>query len=440
MPYWDLLPESESRVHNVTALPMESRKTWPLTDSATAVLFGGGGENYTGEYVNEGSALSLTAVFRAVSLISQGIAALPLKSYTTDADDQRKRVTSFLDNPAGPDSMTPFEWKETVLLHLVLHGDAFLYHVYTDGGALVGLTPVHPLAVTVETDWHEPEGKVFWVSTEGGGQERLTTREMTHIVGPHSDGLRGWSFLSIGRNALGIGLAAERSAAGMFRNGAQIAGVLTPAAGEDISDAEARTISADLDQNLYGRANAGRIPLVNRILEFHPWQMTNMDAQWLESRKFQIEEVSRLTGVPPFLLFELEKTTSWGTGISEQNTNLAQYVFLPWCKRISERLSRLIPGGPRFCEFDFAGLEAGSQAQVSALLMGEVNGGIRTLNEARRILNLAPVAGGDELRIPSGVMLQAQLEASAAQTVAETDAVTDAGPGTTSEAVTSGTA
>lgn len=415
MPYWDLLSAEESRIWNVSALPVEARKVYSLADPATAVLFGGG-ENYTGEYVNENSALSLSAVFRAVSLISQGIAALPLKSYTTDAQNQRKRVTSFLDNPAGPESMTPFEWKETVLLHLVLHGDAFLYHRYTDGGALVGLTPVHPLAVSVQQDWHEPEGKVFYVSTDDGGQERLTTREMTHIVGPCSDGLRGWSFLSLGRNALGIGLAAERSAAGLFRNGAQVAGVLTPAQGEDINADEAAAISRDLDAHLYGRANAGRVPLVNRILEFHPWQMTNMDAQWLESRKFQIEEISRLTGVPPFLLFELEKTTSWGTGISEQNTNLAQYVFLPWCLRISERLSRLIPGGPRFCEFDMAGLEAGSAAEVSALLMAEVNGGLRTLNEARRIMNLGPVPGGDELRIPSGVMLQAQLEANVEQT------------------------
>lgn len=402
-------------------------KSYSLSDPATAVLLGGG-TNYTGEYVNENSAMSLSAVFRAVSLISQGIAALPLKSYTTDAQDQRKRVGSFLDDPAGPDAMTPFEWKETVLLHLVLHGDAFLYHRYTDGGALVGLTPVHPLAVSVEEDWHEPEGKVFMVSTADGGSERLTTREMTHIVGPHSDGLRGWSFLSLGRNALGIGLAGERSAAGLFKNGAQIAGVLTPAPDEDISAEEATAIRADLDQNLYGRENAGRIPLINRILTFQPWQMTNMDAQWLESRKFQIEEVSRLTGVPPFLLFELEKTSSWGTGISEQNTNLAQYVFLPWCKRITERLSRLIPGGPRFCEFDFAGLEAGSAQQVSSLLMSEVNGGLRTLNEARRIINLPPIAGGDELRIPSGVMLQAQLEASVQVTEAEAGAVTEEVP------------
>lgn len=418
MPYWELVPDAPP-IPRATA---ESRgRTYHLDDPATAVIFGGG-QNYTGEYVNENSAMSLSAVFRAVSVISQGIAALPLKTYRTrPADGMRERVASWVDNPAGPNSLTPFEWKEMVVLHLVLHGEAFLYHVYTDGGAIVGTTPVHPLAVSVEEDLHEPEGKVFYVSTTDGRQERLTTREMTHICGPHTDGLRGWSFLSMGRNALGIGLAGERSAAGMFKNGAQIAGVLTPAAGEDVSEADANSIRRDLDQNLYGRENAGRIPLVNRILEFHPWQMTNLDAQWLETRQFQIEEVSRLTGVPPTLLMQLEKQSSWGTGIAEMNKSLGQFVFLSWCLRISERVTRLLTPTAKFCEFDMAGLEAGSAKDVSAQLLSEVNGGLRTLNEARRILNLPPVAGGDELRVPSGVMLQAQLEADAAATATVED-------------------
>lgn len=396
----------------------EDRGVWRLDDPATAVIFGGG-PTYSGESVNETSALSLSAIFRAVSLISQGIAALPLKTYRTTDDDQRERVPSFLDDPAGPESLTPFEWKERVILHLLLHGNAFLYHVYTDGGALVGTYPIHPDAVSVEEDWHEPEGKIFWVRTVDGGLERLTTREMTHVLGPCVDGLRGYSFLSLGRNSLGISLAGERSAATMFKNGSQIAGVLTPRAGEDLSEEDATTIGAELDARLTGRENAGRIPLLNRILEFQPWQMTNADAQWLESRQFQIEEVCRWTGVPPYLLMQLEKQSSWGTGIAETNKNLGQYVFLSWCLRLTQRLSRLIRGDKRFCEFDMAGLEAGSAQDVSALLMAEVNGGMRTLNEARRILNLAPVAGGDQLRIPSGVMLQAQLEANVEATEAE---------------------
>lgn len=407
-----------SRLTPPVAEPGNPEGRYSLADPATAVLLGAT-PNYSGEYVNEDSALSLSGIFRAVSLISQGIAALPLKSYKTTADDQRERVKTWLDNPAGPDSLTPFEWKERVVLHLVLHGEAFLQHIFTDGGALVGTWPIHPLAVSVEEDLHEPEGKIFWVSLADGGRARLTTRELTHVLGPCTDGLRGYSFLTRGANSIGIGLAAERSAASLYRDGAQIAGVLTPAVGEEITTEQAQQIRGDLDNWLYGTANAGRIPLVNKILDFHPWQMSNLDAQWMESREFQIDEVARWTGVPPFLLMSLEKQTSWGTGISEQNKNLGQYVFLPWCLRLSQRLSRLITQGNRFCEFDMAGLEAGSAAEVSALLLAEVNGGLRTLNEARRIINLPPTDGGDALRIPSGVMLQAQLEANVEATEAE---------------------
>lgn len=399
------------------ARPVERRDTFfHLDDPAAAVLLGGSLNNYSGEAVNETSAMSLSGVYRAVTLISTAIASLPLKTYRTGRDDQRERVASFLDNPAGPDSLTPFEWTETVLLHLLLCGEAFLYHLYTDGGGIVGLWPIHPLAVEVQEDLHEPEGKVFYVTLTDGTRERLTTREITHVPGPHTTGLRGKSFIAWGANSLGIALAADRSAAGMFSGGAQIAGVLTPDAGEQITHDEAVTIRGDLDEYVYGRENAGKVPLINRILKFSPWQMTNMDAQWLESRVFQLEEIARWTGVPPYLLMQIEKQSSWGTGIAESNTNFAQYVLLSWCKRLTDRLSRLLKESTRFCEFDMAGLEAGSAQEEITLLMAQVNGGFLTLNEARRVRNLPPVAGGDLLRVPSGVMLQDQLEADAAAT------------------------
>lgn len=395
-----------------------------LDDPAAAVLLGGSLNNYSGESVNETSAMTLSGVYRAVTLISTAIAALPLKSYRDTGDDQRERVTSFLDNPAGPDNLTPFEWKETVLLHLLLSGEAFLYHLRTDGGAIVGLEPIHPMLVEVQQDLHEPEGKVFYVTFDDGSRERLTTREITHICGPHSTGLRGKSFVQWGANSLGIALAADRSTATMFRGGAQVGGVLTPEAGETITPDEAKIIRGDLDEYVYGRENAGKIPLINRIVKFSPWQMTNADAQWLESRVFQLEEIARWTGVPPYLLMQIEKQSSWGTGIAESNTNFGQYVLLSWCKRITDRLSRLL-ASPRWCEFDMAGLEAGSAQEEITLLMAQVNGGFLTLNEARRVRNLPAVTGGDALRVPSGVMLQDQLEANVAATEdqAETEEV-----------------
>lgn len=422
MPEWDLTRERPTAV-----APAESR-AWSLQDPATAVLLGGG-VNYSGESVSETSVLSLSGVYRALAVISQTIASLPLKTYRELPDGSRIREKSFLDDPAGAADtviLTPFQWKEMVVLHLLLRGESDLLHVRNQAGALVGLVPVHPAAVAVYQDAKIKGGERYTVSLDDGTNLNLTPYGntdddpgMTRIVGPRTRGLRGWSPLTVGATAFGIGLAAERATARMFRNGAMIQGVLTPAQGEELSADDATAIRQDLSLHVFGNENAGTVPLVNRVLAFNSWQMTNVDAQFMETRQFQIEECSRFLGVPPHLLMALEKTTSWGTGIAEQNKNLSQYVLSNWCKRIEEPCSRLLPQ-PRWTEFDLAGLLAGSAAEESALLLSEVNGGLRTLNEARQIKNLPPIDGGDVLRIPSGVMLQSQLEANAALTAAQT--------------------
>lgn len=442
MPYWDLTAES------AVAIPRaEARGAgFTLGNPAVADYLGGmGGANYSGEAVTESSAMSLTAIWRAASLVSQAIATLPLKTYRTMPDGERERVGSFLDDPCGPETagdqyLTPFEWKERVCLHLFYQGEAFLYHRKNAAGATVGTFPIHPLAVTVNASDTAPGGKTFDVALRDGQYTRdLTTADMTHILGPCTRGLRGYSILSIARNTLGMTQAAERSAAEQFSQGPTLSGAFTPRADADIlSVDDIDEIQADLDRRLYNRG--GRIPIINRILEFQPWSMTNVDAQWLESRSFQIEEVARLTGVFPYLLMQVEKQTSWGTGLSETNSNLRQYVLLSYTGRIEERVSRLL-SSPRFAEFDPAGFLAGSPAEQINLGMAQVNGGVLTLNEYRRLQNLSPLPGGDQLRIPSGVMLQAQLEASADKTAAEVDAAASspaAPPAAPSEGSTGG--
>ena len=406
----------------VDAADVEERSL-DLTNPAVAEYFGGA-LNLSGENVNETTSMSLSGIWRAGCLISQAIGTLPLKSFQSEPDDQRKRVDTFLDDPCGPEAdgekyLTPFEWKETVALHLFYQGEAFLYHRRNADGVLLGLIPIHPLAVTVNPSDTAPGGKTFDVALKDGKYTRDLiggtgpNASITHIVGPCVRGLRGMSFLSVGRTSIGIGLAAEKSAAGMFRQGAILPGVLVPRDGEILSEQDVEELAADLDRRLGGTTNAGRIPIMNKVLEFQPWAMTNADAQWMESRAFQIEEVARWTGLPPVFLMQVEKQTSWGSGIAEQNTNLSQYVLRPYTKRIEERVSRLL-STKRFAEFDFAGLVAGSPQEESALLLSDVNGGLRTPNEARRIKNIPPVEGGDELRVPSGVMLNAQLLANAA--------------------------
>ena len=361
--------------------------------------FFGVSPTFAGVNVGEGSVLGIPAFYRACSLVAGTIAGLPLRTLRDTADGQRQRVSSWLDDPAGPDGQTAFEWKETIVLHLMLHGVTYLAHLFNQGGAIVGAVPIHPLAVTEDfPNRAEFKSQVTpeWTVTLADGSKRVfTPATMTKIIGLSLDGVHGLSVISVARNSLGTTIAGDRAAARMFGNGAMISGLVTPE--EDVDEDEAKKIKAGLDRKMTGWENAGDLAFVNRKLKFTPWTMTADDAQFLESRQFQIEEIARWTGVPPHLLMQTEKQTSWGTGVAEQNRGLARFTLATWTGRIEQRLTRML-AGPRFSEFDFAGLERPTPEQEIDLLIKQVQAGLMTPNEARKIRNMPPIEGGDELR------------------------------------------
>jgi HK97 family phage portal protein len=381
----------------------EQRSTYSISDPTLAMFFGVGAPNYSGVSVSESSALGLSAFWRAISLISGTIASLPMRTLRDSDDGTRVRIGSFLDNPGGPDGPTPFEWTETVLADLLVHGNAFLAHVFNQGGGIAALVPIHPLSVSIELDADVLGGRVYQVSLVDGTRRTFTTLDMTHIpsLTLNGDGTgRGLSLISVARNSLGTGIAGDRAAARQFGNGAMISGLVTPE--EDVTEDEARQIKEGLNAKIAGVDNAGDIAVINRRLKLTPWSMTNEDAQFIESRAFQIEEVSRWTGVPPHLLGQTDKQTSWGTGVESQNRALARTVLAPWAARIEQRLSRLLPS-PRYVLFDFAGLERPTPETEIALLIQQVDAGLMTPNEARRFHGMDPLPGGDTLRVPSTV-------------------------------------
>lgn len=366
-----------------------------ISDPALAEFFHVGNINYSGVSVGESSALGLSAFWRATSLISGTIASLPLRTLREVDGDQVQRVGSVLDNPGGGEGPTPFEWTETVLLHLLIHGNAFLAHVFNGGGGIAALVPIHPLAVSVELNKEAIGGRVYRASLIDGSLRTFTMLDMTHIPGPSLDGLRGLSLIGVARNSLGTSIAGDRAAARMFGNGLMLSGLVTPE--DDITEDEAKTIKEFVNANMAGIDNAGDIAVINRKLKFTQLQGSNLDMQFIESRAFQVEEVARWTGVPPHLLMQTEKQTSWGQGVSEQNRGLARYTLTPWTSRIEQRLSRLLPA-PRYVEFDFAGLIKPTPEQEIELLIKEVEAGLITVNEARAIRNMNPIEGGDVLR------------------------------------------
>lgn len=359
--------------------PPPEQRSWSVGDAATAELLGFGTPNLAGVAVGEHSVLGLPAVYRAVSLIAGAIGSLPMRTIDRGTT---ARARSFLDNPGGPDGVTAYEWKETVLAHLLLHGNAYLAHIYGGAGQLIGLQPIHPLAVAVDGS------KIYRVTLNDGTVRVFDPSTMTHIPALSLDGIKGVSPITVARNSFGTSIAAERSASRMFSNGALVSGIVTPE--EDLTESEAQTIKESLRRKMQGEANAGDIAVINRRLSFQQWSMSAEDAQWLQSRAFQIEEIARWFGLMPFHLSQTDKQTSWGTGVSEQNRGLARYTLMPWTTRIEERLSRLLPEGQKI-EFDYSMFLKPSTEDEIRLLIEQVQAGLLTVDEARAIRNMPPI-------------------------------------------------
>jgi HK97 family phage portal protein len=364
----------------------------------------GGLVDLAGVAVDERTALGLSSVFRAVSLISGTLASLPLRSYREGVGDMPERVPSIFDDPDGPDGQTQFEWEETLFAHLVIHGKAGALKVRNEAGSLVRLPLVHPLSFHEEdpTGDEDPKGGLwFRVQLVDGKSVRLDADDFWYVPALSMDAQRGMGLLQVARLSLGTTIAGDRATASMFANGALISGLATPDYddGLDITD-DIPEIRRQLNAATLGHENAGTIALVNRRLKFTPWTMSAVDAQFLQSRQFQIEEVARWTGVPPHLLMQTEKQTSWGTGVEEQQRAMGRTVLAPWANRLEGRGSRLL-ANPRWLEIDFSGLERPSPDKEIELLLAQTGKPFLTVNEARKIRNLPPIEGGDELGSPA---------------------------------------
>jgi HK97 family phage portal protein len=408
-------PAAPVRVGGRTVTPGGERRSYSVRDPALVALLGGV-PAVAGEHVTEQTATGISAVWRSCNLIAGSIGTLPLRTLVTKSDGTRERSSSWLDDPGQVTGLTPFAWKEVALWHLLLGGDAFGQHIYGGAGQLIGLNWVHPSAVAVKLDGKAPGGRRFEVRVPGRDPLHLDGDSMTQIMGPSIDGVRGMSVIEVARTSLGTALAGDKGAAVAFANGATIAGLVTPE--DDLDPDETDQIRDDLNARTTGASNAAQIAVVNRRLKFSPWTMTAADRQFLESRQFQVEEVSRWFGVPPHLLSQTEKQTSWGTGVAEQNRGLARYTLSPWTTRFEQSLRRLVKRS-RTVEFDYSAFLQPAPEEEITLLLAQIAGRMLSPNEARRVRNLPPIEGGDVLLAPAGAPAPADVSR-------ETGAPTDA--------------
>lgn len=387
--------------------PSESFSDFPLSENSEelrALLSGwinvGTQDGLPG--VTEHSALGIPAFSRGVELIAGTIAGLPLKTYAGEGA-QRRQVPSVFDDPTGPYEISPFNWVEMIVMHLVMYREAYLIELRNNLGALVGYYPTHPVNVS-KVEWSGPAKRYHVADATGGSTIYGTPDDPTdagailQILGPESTGLRGTSLFWTHRRIFQIAIAAEKASARTF-SGALIGGLVTTDGEEDVESEEAKLILDKLNAKVSGTDNAGRLAFINRHLKLQSWQMSNLDAQFAESRAFQIEEFARMLGLPPHLLAAVDKQTSWGTGVAEQNLGLARYCLMGYTSRIESALKSALPF-PDFVEFDYKGLLQGTPKDEIDLLLAEVAGGLLERDEARAVINLPPSTAQEP--VPTG--------------------------------------
>lgn len=362
---------------------------WSISDPAFAAWWYGDQNDI--ETVTPHTVMGLSAVLRSVQIISTTVASLPLKTYERQGDE-RIRIPSVFDDPyPGIEGLTPFAWVETVLMHLLLWREAFLWHDDIAGEGTVRVyRPIVPDAFKVKRE----NGKRLFEFTDDATNEKKTVgaEQITYIPGPSLDGVRGHPLLYAARSIFSAAISGDKTAQTVLRRGIRLAGILTPAdENEDFNPTEGEAILEQMRAKAVGRENAGDVILLNKRLKLQPWTPNNIESQWHETRGDVLGEIGRLFGVPPHLINDIERQTSWGTGVSEQNLGFARYTLMGWTSRIEQILSMRLPRD-QFVEFDYTGLLQGTPAEEIRLLLEQTGGkAFLTVEEARQIRNLPPL-------------------------------------------------
>lgn len=379
-----------------------------ISDPALLEYFGGGSP-VAGVDVTEKSVYGITAYYRAVTLLASTMAALPLKTYRKDSREL-VAVQNVVANPSS--HRTPFEFWQTMYANALTWGDMFARKIRNGAGVVVELEPIHPALISVhQVDVSElaPGGKVYRVRDRRTGQSRLLTPdEILHLPYMSIDGVVGLAPLQLARTSLGVGIAADRSAAKLFANGSRLAGILQT--DQELNGTQAEDRRKRWKARTAGPDNAGDVAVLDKNLKYIPIALPPADAQLLESRKFTVTEIARLFGLPPVLLADVEKTTSWGTGIEQQMIGLVQFTLLPWLRAVEQRLTLdVLPGGWTKgvwrAEYSVEGLLRGDSAARAAFYHQAITDGWLNRNEVRTKENLETVDGLDKFLAPSNLTL-----------------------------------
>lgn len=363
------------------------------------------GRTTSGKNVNEMTALQTTAVYACVRILAEAIASLPIHVYRhTDEgkeQDVNHQLYYLLHDEPNPD-MTSFVFRETLMSHLLIWGNAYAQIIRDGRGQVLALYPLLPDRVTVKRD---DRGELYYVyqrseednpNFKDKGNIILKKSEVLHVPGLGFDGLIGYSPIAMAKNAVGMTLATEEYGASFFANGANPGGVLEhPGILKDPSK-----VRESWNQVYQGTNNSHKVAVLEEGMSYKTIGIPPNEAQFLETRKFQINEIARLYRIPPHMVGDLEKSSF--SNIEQQSLEFVKYTLDPWVVRFEQAFQKalLLPDEKKtyFIKFNLEGLLRGDyQSRMNGYAIGRQNGWLST-NDIRRLEDMNPLSkeeGGD---------------------------------------------
>lgn len=386
-----------------------------LSGSSYNVLFG---RTTSGKNVDERSAMQVTTVYACVRILAEAVAGLPLHTYRYLSGGAKEKALDhplyyLLHDEPNPE-MTSFVFRETLMSHLLLWGNAYAQIIRNGKGQITALYPLMPNRMTVD---RTSNGKIYYTylvndsdnpTLKAQGQVYLRKEDIFHIPGLGYDGLVGYSPISMAKNAIGMALATEEYGAKFFENGASPSGVLEHPG--TIKDPE--RLRESWNSLFKGSGNSHKVAVLEEGLSFKPIAISPNEAQFLETRKFQIDEIARIFRVPPHMVGDLEKSSF--SNIEQQSLEFLKYTLDPWVTRWEQFIHRslILESEKRdyFVKFNVDGLLRGDyQSRMNGYAVG-IQNGFMSPNDIRSLENmdLIPDELGGNLYLINGAMTKLQ--------------------------------
>ena len=356
------------------------------------------GRSWSGKSVTERTALQQTAVYACVRIIAETIASLPLHFYRYTEEGKEKDYTHplyrILHDEPNPE-MTAFVFRETLVSHLLLWGNAYAQIIRNGKGEVMYLYPLLPDKMTVERS--DVTNEIFYTYMDTKGKMyRLSSKEVLHIPGLGFDGLIGYSPIAMTKNAIGLSIAAEEYGSRFFANSANPSGVLEhPGVLKD-----PKKIRESWNEVYGGTSNSHRVAVLEEGLTFKPISIPPNDAQFLETRKFQINEICRIFRVPPHMVADLEKSSF--SNIEQQSLDFIVNTIRPWLIRIEQSICQKLllsdEKGVFFAKFNVNGMLRGDfTSRMNGYAIARQNGwmNVDEIRELEDMNKLPKGMGGD---------------------------------------------